>query len=309
MKLFLLKGLAFFLVVVMVLGAALLYIPDRVVNKSLLGALPDKHEQLSKMPSPKIVFVGGSNTSFGLDTKRISDAFNMPAYNMGIQVSLGLRYTLNDIKKYVHEGDILVVMPEYIQFSQNFSYGRSELIPVLFDIYPEGRKQISLDQWLIVSKYIPNYAAVKLKNTVAFSLPETVDAYSRNSFNEYGDSYIHWNKKNEAFPVDQANPKLDVLDKSLFRFIAQYKADVESLGARMFILPPAFQEQSFRNNTAYINEIENAFEKINSGMLAKAERYEFPDSLMFDSPSHLNRKGVDIRTSRVISDLSKVLQK
>lgn len=309
MKEFILKGLAFFSILAITLAIPLFYLRDRVVAETLLGALPDKHEQLSRLSSPKIIFVGGSNASFGLDTRRIVDTFDMPAYNIGIQASIGLRFIMDDIKKYIQKGDILVLMPEYIQFSQDFSYGQSELVSILFDIYPEGRQHVSPDQWLIISKYIPQYAALKLRNVAGLSVFETPRVYSRNSFNEFGDAYIHWDLKNETFSPDKSAPYQEKLDKEVFQFIAKFSADIGSLGATMVVLPPAYQQTSFQNNERYIKQIETAFREINLPMLGGTARYKFPDSLMFDSPSHLNRKGVALRTSIAIEDLTGTVQR
>jgi hypothetical protein len=41
----------------------------------------------------------------------------------------------------------------------------------------------------------------------------------------------------------------------------------------------------------------------NFTVLGTPERYMMPDSLMFNSSYHPNKKGVDIRTSRLIEDI------
>ena len=146
-----------------ILTVSLFCFPNPSAVNSLLGALTDKHQLLKQTPSPKIIFIGGSNLSFGLDSKKIQDRFNMPVINASIHASIGLKYYLNDLKPFIKEGDIIVVAPEYSQFYTDSFYGNIELVSILFDVFPEGRKYIDLGQWRRLLGFIPNYAATKIK--------------------------------------------------------------------------------------------------------------------------------------------------
>jgi hypothetical protein len=43
-------------------------------------------------------------------------------------------------------------------------------------------------------------------------------------------------------------------------------------------------------------------------ILGSPERYEFPDTLIFNAVYHLTKKGLDLRTNNLIADLRKVLK-
>ena len=75
MKAFVINMLLLSGLFVAIITGSLFGIPNIAAQKSLLGALPDKHRMLVQAGSPKIVFVGGSNLSFGLESKTIQERF------------------------------------------------------------------------------------------------------------------------------------------------------------------------------------------------------------------------------------------
>ena len=154
MRRFINKILVFVLLLLVLLSLSLFFIPDVVSKNSLLAALVDKHTLLQKTKSEKIIFIGGSNLSFGLDSKRISNAFNKPVINMGVHAGMGLEYIVNDVKQYINKGDIVVLMPEYENFYTDNFYGEMELVSVVFDIDPAGKKLLNAKQWQHLFKYI-----------------------------------------------------------------------------------------------------------------------------------------------------------
>ena len=45
--------------------------------------------------------------------------FGVQVANMGLHAGLGMNYMLYEIKPYLRQGDVLVVVPEYNQFTLN----------------------------------------------------------------------------------------------------------------------------------------------------------------------------------------------
>ena len=44
-------------------------------------------------------------------------------------------------------------------------------------------------------------------------------------------------------------------------------------------------------------------------MLGYPERYKIPNNMMYNTPYHLTKEGVDLRTQRLIEDLSQAINK
>ena len=276
-----------------------------------MAALVDKHTLLQKTKSEKIIFIGGSNLSFGLDSKRISNAFNKPVINMGVHAGMGLEYIVNDVKQYINKGDIVVLMPEYENFYTDNFYGEMELVSVVFDIDPAGKKLLNAKQWQHLFKYIPTYAAKKIKNYIPYICHKpqasgSIDIYDKRSFNEFGDAYLHWSLSDQPYAKAKANTGSEKLNLEVVPFILTFKEEVKSKGAELILLPPVIEEQSYNNQAVMIMTVDEELKRNALGFSSSTLRYRFPDTYFFNSYYHPNKKGVDLRTKLVIEDLETV---
>jgi len=309
MKGFLLKITCLLLLILLLLAGSLFFIPDFVSKNSILGGLLDKHETLKKIKTEKIIFVGGSNISFGLDSKKIAAEFNKPVINMGVHAGMGLEFIMNDVKSYIHKGDVVVLVPEYENFYTDNFYGEMELVSVLFDVDPSGRNLVDWKQWQHLLKYMPTYAAKKIKNYIASpfqkqDLAREIDIYDRRSFNEYGDAYIHWALPDQNYLPAKKNKGDEKIDTYVISFIKDFKNYTESKGATLVLLPPVIESQSYDNQANIIDQITVSLISNSISFSVEPNKYRFSFEYFFNSYYHLNKKGVDKRTQLVIDDLS-----
>ena len=61
-------------------------------SKSLLFANQKKDELLQRVKSPRMIFVGGSNLSFGLNSQIIKNELNINPINTAVHAAIGVRY-------------------------------------------------------------------------------------------------------------------------------------------------------------------------------------------------------------------------
>ena len=59
----------------------ILYFTVPIYSNNYLLAYQAKCKRLDSIQSPRIIFVGGSNLAFGLDSKRIEDCLKMKVIN------------------------------------------------------------------------------------------------------------------------------------------------------------------------------------------------------------------------------------
>ncbi|MCE6990944.1 hypothetical protein [Dyadobacter sp. CY323] len=287
-----------------ILTASLFGIPNIAAQHSLLGALPDKHKMLMEAGSPKIVFVGGSNLSFGLESKKIHERFKRPVVNTGLHAGIGLRYFATDVLPYIQDGDIVVLCPEYQHFYTDLFYGDMELVSVLFDIFQDGRKHLSFEQWYNLIDLVPRYAISKLKFQTRNENNAT-DVYSRKSFNTFGDAYLHWSRQRTK--IEHAIPCTgkEVVNPKSIAFIREFSQSVKSKGASLCVLPPVYAATSFNNQRIMIKSIEQEMNAYGVAFITDPVRYKLADTLFFNTNYHLTKKGVDMRTKMVMDDLQK----
>lgn len=306
MRSFLEKLVLFTIPLVLLILAGLLLPPTPRSFTSHLFAKYQMDARLRNVASPRLILVGGSNISLSVNSQIIKDSLRLNPINTGISVNIGLYYMLDNTLKHVRANDVVVVSPEYDHFFDKVALGDEELVRTVFDVSPNSVVSLRPQQFLKIAPLIPYYALSKFKIREYIFERDPSEIYDRNAFNVYGDNCKHWtlpSQEVEAFnPLDANAFSHDVID-----LLREFKVAVEKRGAKLFITFPALQRASFFNQREAIKKVETELKKSGFSLLGTPERYIVPDSLLFDSPYHLIKTGVDRRTSLLVEDLKRTL--
>ena len=274
-------------------------------SKSLLFAKLNKDKALQETPSPRILFVGGSNLSFGLNSQKVKDSLGLNPINTAIHAKIGLSYMLSSTEQYVEKGDIIVLVPEYDQFYEKSEECSTELFRTIMDVQRSDIKLLNNEKYMSFFLNTFRYAISKFIPTEYFFLSES-DIYSVNSFNNYGDVFTHWGMPKEYFaPYGKTFDKN--FNESKMNDLIEFKEQIEKKGARLFVSFPSFQDISFENSLERIERVHKEFQNKKLNILGTPERYKMADSLMFNTPYHLNKNGVEYRTQLLIEDIKNEL--
>lgn len=309
MKPFLLHILKLTFLTIAVLMFSLFFIKDKVAQVSILAALPDKHQLLNSINDAKIIILGGSNVSFGLDSKVIENQLSMPIVNMGVHAGIGLEYMVNDIKPFVKKGDLVVLIPEYEHFYTDDFYGEMELVQMVFEIEPQSKNLLNSKQWTHLLKYLPTYSAKKIKNFIPALFNkkvEQIDIYHRKSFNAYGDAYLHWTLPDQNYLHAPKSNHIENVNNEVIIFLKEFKLYTEKNGARLLIFPPVIDKTSFNNKINIITKIAKELKNNDIAFECEPRSFCYSDSLFFNSYYHLNKLGVDKRTLQLLKDLDRL---
>lgn len=305
MKQFLFNILKLSTIAIFILAMSLFFIPDKAAQSSILGALIDKHAMLKSISSEKIILIGGSNVSFGMNSEALVKKYKKPVVNMAVHAGMGLEYIINDIKPFIKKGDQVILIPEYENFYTDNFYGEMELVSVVFNIEPDSKQLLDQKQWLHLFKYMPTYSAKKIKSYIPSLLHKNsaIDIYHRNSFNQYGDACIHWALPDQPYFEAPQNNGCEQVNEDVIHFLKDFKIFVADKEAELVILPPVIDQASYDHQQMIIRQIAEKLK--NSGLAFAADpiTYRYPDSLFFNSYYHLNKTGVDKRTVQLINDL------
>jgi hypothetical protein len=272
----------------------------RALNSLLLAEI-DKEALLAETQKPRIIFVGGSNLSFGLDSQTIKDSLGLNPINTAIHASIGLIYMMNNVLPHIQNGDLIILAPEYEHFKAGMAYGREELLRTIFDIESNSVTSLNPRQWKNVLPYIPKYVRSKFRlseyNTGGLSRTE----YERYSFNKFGDSYKHWGSGPlRVKPFDRVAAEVE---SEVVKAIKCFDEDVRDRGGRVLLTYPCLQSSSLNNMSDFIKRVEEHYKSIGVPVLGSPQRYQMPDSLIFNTPYHLVRHGALLRTKLLIQDL------
>jgi len=285
---------AFILFILSTVGIALIIslpLPENAYDLAII----DKHGILANTESPKIVLAGGSNLAFGIDSAEIQDRFSLPVVNMGVHASFGLGRILDDISRFLQTGDVLLIIPEYSHFTTDWN-GNSVAYELIFD---------TRQYWLLWSFYYrpPSNFLTYISTKLTAIIPRSQNplAYSRSGFNKYGDYVKHLGIENQPFDSSEA---LGIINKTYLNKFFQFVDDLIKRGINVVLSYPSYEEQSFRNSTALIHELDVLFRaKENLLVISNPEFYCYPAKYFYDTFYHLNREGRTVRTDQLIQDL------
>jgi hypothetical protein len=269
-----------------------------VASKSYFFSSIQKDSLLANVASPRMIFIGGSNISFGLNGQMIRDSLNINPINTGINADTGLKYMLDNTAQYIKKGDVIIAPLEYEHYTRDDNYCDEPLLRIIMDVNRKNLRLLNLRQALNLLPDIPKYLISKIKPTAYLNV-EVDLPYAANSFNEYGDECAHWNMENRDFIP---SVRLDDFNRQIIDRLKDFEETAKQKGARFYITYPSYMEKSFRESEDIIELIHNELEK-NFAVLGYPARYMMSDSLMFDTSYHPNKTGVDIRTARLIEDI------
>jgi len=283
---------------------ALLYYSINAVERNpddYIAAIIDKNNMLKKAKSPKIIFVGGSNIAFGLDCEKIEDTFNMQVVNMGLYGNLGFSFMLQNTVPFIRPNDLVVLIPEYEQFFGEFSYGKKELMDLLC-YFPEGWGHINKTPRHIMAILKSNASRIRSVN-LHKNLHDEI--YSRKSFNEHGD-LISYLRLKPILPLRESNIQSPEFNDHIISELARYVEYVHSKGAEVIFIFPSITYEKYSKEKVYITQVFDKINKLSFNFSSTPQDYIFHEKYFFNTNYHLNADGRQIRTGKIIKDISMV---
>lgn len=267
-----------------------------------------KHERLAGAASPRIIFVGGSNLAFGLDSELVAQEIPFMPVNMGIDVGLGLDFMLNEVRPHVRAGDVLVISPEYELFL-GFRGGQASSLARVIEQRPSGIANLSgpniatlLDTGFGFFHWIFRNARRNLHEQVIYG------PYSVAAFNEYGDAVDHLESPSRAPRLARAMERFErtPVDVSAVRVLNEFHRFCDEHGAEVYLSHPPLPD--YYRASARVAEVEAVAHR-----LLTVPELDRPDEMLFsaeefwDTEYHLLRRSRDLRTRLIVDRLKRRL--
>ncbi|WP_337041160.1 hypothetical protein [Emticicia sp. 17c] len=284
-----------------------LFIVQSYPYEYLGGMLNDKHNIAHNTPSPKVLWVGGSSGSFGINSDTLQKYLGMPVVNMSFIAPLGTYFLLNDALKEIKKGDIVFVSTEY----DITKYSTPDVIYSAVDYYPEGAKYIAKDTSIV--EFIGNRVKHKLtnlrklfwntatKNEAKFAtISDQTSVYFRSAFSAKGDIISHVNNtpkqiEFQLFPKEPINYSQQIND------INHLVTEAHKIGAKVYYVFPPMAISTYEYGKVAVESVEKQLKaNLKCEILGNAKDYIRPDSAFFDSFYHLKPANRDLNTLKVI---------
>ncbi|MDE5827710.1 MAG: hypothetical protein K2H57_09085, partial [Duncaniella sp.] len=283
------------LIVTLYVGIVIYVLKYQTPNKdSYLYAYRNKIDYLESLSSPRLIFVGGSNLAFGIDSKTIEDSLGLNVVNTATHAGIGLRYMIDDLKKRVRKGDILVIAPEYAQFSKTYNGGSATLASVIAYNDTLTLELLNMEQWQTflqgMSKEIMTNMNSKFKDNKF--------CYSARNFNKYGDEISHLNYPSPG--NSESVSKKETISQDVVKDFSEKIKDLRSDGIEVILIWPTIIRSKYENNIDFIEELKKALGQNDINFDSNPEMLVNPDSLAFDTPYHMSLPAVKLNTSKLI---------
>jgi hypothetical protein len=298
-KVFLKKLFVLFAIFLTISFIAILLPATPKASKSLLFAIKDKDKLLQEVKKNRIIFIGGSNLSFGLNSQLIRDSLQLNPINTSIHAGIGLNFMLDYYSPLIDSNDIIVLVPEYAQYMGNTWNGEDVLLRLILDVDKSNINKLNYLQFKNIIQYFPKYVISKFNPKEYFCLTtKEKPIYNRSSFNEYGDAVAHWGDSLKPFKNEDLHSSSLNLD--VYKSMQEFKRIVELKNAKLFVSFPCYDPVSFQKNLNQINSIKAKLKHDNFSLLGNPSIFSFKQQYYYNSPYHLTHQGANKRTLLLI---------
>lgn len=308
MKQFLLKTISFMLLLLLLLFAGVSWMVKYYKdNNNYMDAYEHKIEMLRDTPSPRVIFIGGSNLAFGLDSKTLEDSLGINVVNYGLSIKLGMELMLQDAIEYCRKGDIIAIAPEYELFFGQWEGDMATLSTLTF-LYPTTASHFNTRLGIRSVQGIRE-AISQMFHSIFLADKDSDDGryhYSSKAFNSSGDETGHWDipPQRSGLGIPERNYVID--QSSIDNFLSLIHI-LENKGTTVVLLPPSVYKPYYEEYHTSIDSLSQKFAKSLHPYAVDPKEMSYDEELMFDTYYHLTKEGVDKRTPLIIATLKKLL--
>jgi hypothetical protein len=290
-------------------------VPNAIFTQSIIDAKLDSAEINNE--EPNVVFVGGSNVLFGVDSKQFSKSTGLPSLNFGCAAGMGPELILHLLFDRLSSGDLVVMNWEY----GHYRFERSGLVDLtylnlLMSYQDEFKKKLPfIDQrYLSLSFPFSHFREA----VICHVNPLIKNSIYRCNWLIDDQGNIRSNKGIEILkkelissPLSSLTTKLSVTNdvKDIFSsFVHKCRnQDVQIVASwpNTFANPVYFGNSTVDANVKIICDF---WKSLGVEIVG-----DYKDSMLgyqyfFDTSYHLNEEGVKLRTEKLITQLNPYLK-
>lgn len=268
-------------------------------NNHSLASLIDKHKYLEEAKENKMILVGGSNIAMGIDSNMLEKEFNYDVINMGINAGLGLRFMLNDAKQYLEEGDVVIISPEYSQFT--WALNGESVLNIMLKEVPKSINSIDINHLGTLLANTPEF----LRNRIAVTIKGNDDLeteYDRRAYDSNGDMVSHLGKKSKR--VNPGNGKMGDIDQEAIKCLNKFYEYATEKGVKVYLSYPVLFDQQYnvwKNDIANLDKVLK--NDCNIPIISLPSEYIYNENEIYDTIYHVNEEGRYKRTTQLVKDL------
>lgn len=267
-----------------------------------------KTRRLREAPSPRVVFVGGSSVSFGVDSAQAETSLGRAVVNMGSFAWLGLDFMLAEAEAGLRDGDVVVLAPE-LQVLET-----PTVRPAMMRLLRENPRAFRLPTWED-RKWFLDHGHAALGAEVRHLLrdllsPDDASAGPADEFDARGDFAAYQEPQSRlpsSVPYVVPRPDSDRL-RGRLASIRAFARRMDARGVRTVFAYPPLEAEAVARQKAELADLDQALGR-EPGLrrILTLEEAVLPRACFYDTNYHLNREGRRIRTALLVERLAPVL--
>lgn len=260
---------------------------------------------------PKIIVIGGSFMTYGVDSEQLSEETGMPVYTLGVHSGMGKSYTIETAKKFINDGDIVVF--SFYPFKEN-DYGM-ELIyltldgesDMFWDFFKEHPMTVLKSAGAAVYTKLYGYFSYREKNDA-----EMTSAYDARAFDPSTGNFIYDRPElvvdEETLHVDHIY-SIDEVDDSCFEKVDELNEFCKSKNASLYMIFGPIYEKAILSTEEEMQEYETALkDRMNAVFIADLKDVIMPLEYIYNGPKHMNNEGTWYYTHKIYEGLSQYVE-
>lgn len=281
-----------------------------VYNGGLISWLRAMYENKVAMAAEikaprRLLITGGSGAHYTVNSELLQEKLGLPVFNFSLDGNLGLNVIFPLIAEQVKQGDIVLLIPEYLMLmdddginERTAEFGTALLRPGLGDV---PLKEQAQDTWLLG---IPTLRSLTKASTDLIQKGQ-IEEYYADPLTENGDPTKTWERKSKWWPVP--------LDKSVtphsLKKIAEFKQEVEAKGGTLILSLPVVYTENNEETRAKVRKTAEDLGKIAPLIYdPNTLNLKFEPTEFADTQYHLKPEARITRSEQIIRELKPILE-
>jgi hypothetical protein len=270
----------------------------------------EKKTLLENSHAPRIILVGGSSTALGIDCKELCEKTHLKVINEGMHGGMSLRLILQNVYPYLEQGDIVILPLEYDLYYRNLN-GETRSMAGIIEVMPSIISTFDFQQMIQLPEIFVALIQIKLERSLDNIIHKQVDsAYNaQHIFDPYGDFVSHLGKSySGVIPNNPLIEKNAHLNHEAIDEIKRFKQLAENKQVKIYLaFPPAritnCRVTTDKTFTSFYTEL---VQEVDLPILSFPTQSCYPDDYFYDTVYHLNEKGREVNTNRMVELIQNV---
>ena len=268
-----------------------------------VASLVDKVERLESIEEPKIVLLGNSNLTFGIQSDLIESEIGMPVVNMGLHGGLGNAFHERMAGYNVTAGDIYILC--HSSFADDGSISDTTLAWVTLENHSKLWKLVHLSEMYSMLKGYPAYlkSCIALYNKNSNGIYDPGGVYARSAFNSYGDILVERKESEYTFTFTISPPPINDITVDRINELAAW---LEAQGAILLVAGYPIGQGELTAPEEEFEEFQRELEnRLDCEVISQYTDYMYDYHYFYNTDLHLNSEGAKIRTEQLIEDIKR----